>query len=67
MIHTVIDIETTGLNRFKDKINVCGVYIPEYEYYYQPTTKEDFLQFLQSLPEKSYMIWANGKFDTLFL
>lgn len=67
MIHTVIDIETTGLNRFKDKINVCGVYIPEYEYYYQPTTKEDFFQFLQSLPERPYMIWANGKFDTLFL
>lgn len=67
MIHAVIDIETTGLNRYKDKINVCGVYIPEYEYYFQPTEDQSFIQFLCMLPEKPHMIWANGKFDTLFL
>ena len=67
LIHAVIDIETTGLNRYMDKINVCGVYIPEYEYYYQPTENKQFMDFLCSLPERPHMIWANGKFDTLFL
>ena len=67
MIHCVIDIETTGLNRFKDKINVAGVYIPEYEYYAMCMTPEMFLETLSSLPEKPRMLWANGKFDTLFL
>lgn len=67
MIFTVIDIETTGLNRYTDKINVCGVYIPEHNYYAQPTTPEAFTELLNSLPEKPHMIWANGKFDTLFL
>jgi DNA polymerase-1 len=63
----VIDIETTGLNRYKDKINVCGVYIPDYDYYAQPTTPEQFISLLKQLPGKPHMIWANGKFDTLFL
>lgn len=67
MLHMVVDIETTGLNRFKDKINCCGVYLPEYEWYYQPTTAKELADFLTQLPEKPYMIWANGKFDTLFL
>ena len=63
----VIDIETTGLNRYKDKINVCGVYVPDYNYYAQPTTSEGFMNLLKELPGKPHMIWANGKFDTLFL
>lgn len=63
----VIDIETTGLNRYKDKINVCGVYIPDYDYYAQPTTPEQFMKLLKQLPGRPHMIWANGKFDTLFL
>ena len=63
----VIDIETTGLNRYKDKINVCGVYFPEYRYYAQPTSPEQFMKLLKQLPGKPHMIWANGKFDTLFL
>lgn len=63
----VIDIETTGLNRYKDKINVCGVYIPDYDYYAQPTTPEQLMKLFNSLPERPHMIWANGKFDTLFL
>lgn len=67
MIHMIIDIESTGLNRYKDKINVCGVYVPEWDWYAQPTTPEAFMQILDSLPEKPHMIWANGKFDTLFL
>lgn len=67
MIHAVIDIETTGLNRYKDKINVAGVYIPEFDYYLQPTNPEHFMNCLASLPERPHMIWANGKFDTLFL
>ena len=67
MIFAVIDIETTGLNRYKDKINVCGVYLPHYDYYTQPETPEGLMDLLRSLPEKPHMIWANGKFDTLFL
>lgn len=67
MIHAVIDIETTGLNRFKDTINVAGIYIPEHNYYYQPTTAQDFYSFITMLPERPHMVWANGKFDTLFL
>ena len=63
----VIDIETTGLNRYKDKINVCGVYVPGRDQYYQPTDREGFLRLLASFEEKPHMIWANGKFDTLFL
>lgn len=67
MLFTVLDIETTGLNRYKDKINVCGIFVPEYDYYAQPTNREDFLKILQQFPEKPHMIWQNGKFDTLFL
>ena len=67
MIHAVIDIETTGLSRYKDKINVAGIYIPEYDYYIQPKDREHFMNCLASLPERPHMIWANGKFDTLFL
>ena len=67
MIHLVIDIETTGLNRYRDKINVCGMYIPEIDYYAQPNNPEHFMLILNSFPEKPHMIWANGKFDTLFL
>jgi DNA polymerase-1 len=63
----VIDIESTGLNRYKDKINVCGVYFPEWDYYAQPTDATSLLNLLSSLPEKPHMVWANGKFDTLFL
>ena len=63
----VIDIETTGLNRYKDKINVCGVFLPEYNYYAQCTTSEQLLQLINQLPGKPHMVWANGKFDTLFL
>ena len=67
MLHAVIDIETTGLNRYKDKINVAGIYIPEYDYYIQPKTCEHFMNCLSALPERPHMVWANGKFDTLFL
>lgn len=67
MIHAVIDIETTGLNRYKNEINVAGVYIPEYEYYQLCTKSNEFTDLICSLPEKPHMIWANGKFDTLFL
>ena len=67
MMHLVIDIETTGLNRYKDKINVCGMYFPESDSYVQALSKEQMISVLNSLPTKPHMIWANGKFDTLFL
>lgn len=67
MIFAVIDIETTGLSRYKDKINVAGIYFPQEDRYEQPTDKNRFMQILYSLPERPHMIWANGKFDTLFL
>lgn len=66
-MYIVLDIETTGLNRFKDKINICGVYIPDYDYYQGFTSSDELKHFLYTLPEKPHMIWANGKFDTLFL
>ena len=66
-MYAVIDIETTGLNRYRDKINVCGVFVPDTGEYYQPTDREGFLSLLASFEQKPRMIWANGKFDTLFL
>jgi DNA polymerase-1 len=35
MVHCIIDIESTGLNRFKNNISIFGYYIPEYDYYEQ--------------------------------
>ena len=35
MIHCVLDIETTGLNRFKNNISIFGFYVPEYDYVVQ--------------------------------
>ena len=35
MVHCVVDIEATGLNRFKNSMHTFGYYIPEYDYYEQ--------------------------------
>lgn len=35
MIHCVLDIETTGLDRFTCNISIFGFYVPEYDYYVQ--------------------------------
>ena len=35
MIHCVLDIETTGLSRFKNNISIFGFYVPEYDYVVQ--------------------------------
>lgn len=34
-MHVVLDLETTGLSRFKNNISIFGMYIPEYDYYVQ--------------------------------
>lgn len=66
MNYVVVDIETTGLDRYKDKINVVGVYLPQYEVYRYFYDSDSFQSFISSIPEP-YFVWQNGKFDTLFL
>jgi DNA polymerase-1 len=76
-MYATIDIETTGLNRFEDKITMVGVGIAEDVD--KPLRQKEFdfsiegeeLKFL-ALCEKlrrrnAKLIWQNGKFDTLFL
>ena len=76
-MYAVIDIETTGLNRFEDTITMIGVGVSEDVD--KPLKQKEFdfsiegeaLKFL-SLCEKlkqrnAKLIWQNGKFDTLFI
>lgn len=73
-----IDIETTGLNRFKDDITWVGVQINESIDDEKPTVhtfdfskkvnKKAFLHLISTLKSsKAKLVWQNGKFDTLFL
>lgn len=66
MTYVVMDIETTGLDRYKDKINVVGVYLPQYEIYRYFYESQPLQDFLNTIPEP-FFVWQNGKFDTLFL
>lgn len=77
--YAVIDIETTGLNRYKDSINYIGVGVA----YSTKSNKLDEVHVLnmfegRDLPkfkallkrlkeEKTRLVWQNGKFDTLFI
>ena len=68
--YVVIDIETTGLNRFRDNIAVCGVFFPEYNNYQYVRIGEELQQLLDSLKANNIQptfIFQNGKFDTLFI
>lgn len=73
-----IDIETTGLNRYTDKITWIGVGLAKtieddspkiltYDY----TSNKDLKKFLNVLKHireaKAKVVFQNGKFDTLFL
>lgn len=75
--YATIDIETTGLNRFKDEITWIGVGLAEdisspvkiktFDY----TRPDDVKAFLQAVDRmrrhKMKTVFQNGKFDTLFL
>lgn len=75
-MYAVVDIETTGLNRFEDEITLIGVGV--YEDLDDPgriaiyeNTEEGMRKFkarCKRLKElKAKMVWQNGKFDTLFI
>lgn len=76
--YATMDIETTGLNRYKDKITWIGVGLsvdlesPIAKYLiYDATSEYDLKKFRNVIKhireEKTRVIWQNGKFDTLFL
>lgn len=77
-MYATIDIETTGLNRFKDNITWIGVQINEniddidpkvYTFdYSNKSSRKKFQSLMEHLKsKKARLIWQNGKFDTLFL
>lgn len=78
MKYAVIDIETTGLNRFKDEITFIGVELHEdikqsksKTYIYDYTKNEDRKKFntiVKNMKKRHVKcIYQNGKFDTLFI
>ena len=73
-----IDIETTGLNRFKDDITWIGVQINKsisdevgevHTFDYAKKSKRrEFVELITKLKkQKAKLVWQNGKFDTLFI
>lgn len=76
--YATIDIESTGLSRFKDKITYSGVGLAEelnkplkkiilYDFS-KPNEIDDFLAICDKLKKyKLKLIWQGGKFDTLFV
>lgn len=73
-----IDIETTGLNRYKDKITWIGVGLSKSVkgpisrlLIYDASNKDDIRKFKNVMrhvrQEKARTVFQNGKFDTLFL
>ena len=78
MKYAVIDIETTGLNRFKDEITFIGVelhkdikqkgkktYIFDYS---KPEDHKRFAALVKKMKERKVKtVFQNGKFDTLFI
>lgn len=79
MPYATIDIETTGLNRYKDKITWIGVGIAEaissdtfsHLFIYDASNPEDMRKFSNlctNLAKKNAVtVFQNGKFDTLFI
>lgn len=78
MKYAVIDIETTGLNRFKDEITFIGIELHEdikqsksKTYIYDYAKNEDRKKFntLVKNMKKRHVkcVYQNGKFDTLFI
>lgn len=75
-MYAVIDIETTGLNRFEDDITWIGVEVHKSledegkAYLFENTDKgmDSFRRMCKKLKEHQVkIIWQNGKFDTLFI
>lgn len=78
MKYAVIDIETTGLNRFKDEITFIGVelhkdvkqkgkktYIFDYS---KPEDRKRFAALVKKMRDRKVKtVFQNGKFDTLFI
>lgn len=58
------DIETTGLDRFTDKILCIGVYSPSHKFVFDNTTQ--FSEWLERNPRAQF-IFHNGSFDIGFL
>ena len=78
MEYATIDIETTGLNRYKDKITWVGIGVAKNKdsplahlYTYNVQTeqgKQDCLKMFEKVKNsKLKTVFQNGKFDTLFL
>lgn len=78
MTYATIDIETTGLNRYKDKITWIGVGISKAidediskMYIYDASSPEDIEKFSNLVnnlaKRKVTTVFQNGKFDTLFI
>ena len=76
--YAVIDIETTGLNRYKDDITFIGVGLSKAldeelhkTHIYNPNEPKDLKRFIKLCENlKTYKvktIFQNGKFDTLFM
>lgn len=78
MIYATIDIETTGLNRYKDRITWIGIGLAHNtdkkffrEYYLDGSSQKDMKKFLsickQLKQRHARTVFQNGKFDTLFI
>jgi len=76
--YAVLDIESTGVNRYKDDINYIGVgLVKDLDSdmdkriicnMYQDKDLDKFKRIARKLKEqKVILIWQNGKFDTLFI
>lgn len=76
--YAVMDIETTGLSRFKHQINYIGIGLVEdigadigktiIINTHSPGARERFIRICEKLKrDKIKLIWQNGKFDTLFI
>lgn len=74
--YATIDIETTGLNRYKDKITYIGVGLSKDTenpkiHLFNVQTEEGVTKFLRLLQKirkhKLATVFQNGKFDTLFI
>ena len=78
MIYATIDIETTGLNRYKDHITWIGIGMAHNtdkkffrEYYLDGSSPKDMKKFMsicrQLKQRHARTVFQNGKFDTLFI
>ena len=76
-MYATIDIETTGLNRYKDKVTWIGIGLAKtldddiHRLYTLDASKQShidkFFDIVQKLKEnKVKTVFQNGKFDTLF-